>query len=282
MPPDASDKSVRYEAPALDKGLDIVELLADRPEGLTQVEIARELSRSVGEIFRMLMSLVRRRYVTILRPGDRYVLTLKLFELAHRHGPLERLPAEAQPVLRALAAEIHQSAHLAIIEDDHAVIIAQADAPGPIGFAVRVGTVAHLMKSASGRVLSAFQHDDVAERMTARADGGALRVREQAAVLSRIRARGYEEMESTRIRGIHDVSFPVFDHRSTAIAALTVPFIERLDLSGKNSLEVAKVAIARAAKKLTVAMGGKEPEKPAAAAERGEGVRKAARRRGAS
>lgn len=75
------DDSDRYRAPALDKGLDILELLSGIDGGLTQAEIAKHLGRSPNEFYRMLDRLVRRGYVTRLE-GDRYSLTLKLFGLA--------------------------------------------------------------------------------------------------------------------------------------------------------------------------------------------------------
>ena len=43
-----------YSAPALDKGLDILELLALSSRSLTQAEIADHLNKSVNEIYRML------------------------------------------------------------------------------------------------------------------------------------------------------------------------------------------------------------------------------------
>ena len=51
----------RYRAPALDKGLDILELLAAVESGLTQAEIAKRLDRSPNELYRMLDRLQRRR-----------------------------------------------------------------------------------------------------------------------------------------------------------------------------------------------------------------------------
>ena len=58
------DEDDRYRAPALDKGLDILELLAGVDGGLTQAEIAKRLGRSPNEFYRMLDRLVRRGYVT--------------------------------------------------------------------------------------------------------------------------------------------------------------------------------------------------------------------------
>ena len=67
-PPRAED---RYRAPALDKGLDILELLARQPQGLTRAEIVKELDRNASEIYRMLERLVARQYVMRSLSGDR-------------------------------------------------------------------------------------------------------------------------------------------------------------------------------------------------------------------
>ena len=63
-------EAARYRAPALDKGLDILELLAASSAGLTQAEIAKGLGRGPNEIYRMLDTLVRRGYVTRTTDGD--------------------------------------------------------------------------------------------------------------------------------------------------------------------------------------------------------------------
>ena len=44
-----------YSAPALEKGFDIMELLATAPDGLTSSEIAQKLGRSLSAIFRVLV-----------------------------------------------------------------------------------------------------------------------------------------------------------------------------------------------------------------------------------
>ena len=46
------DDSDKYRAPALDKGLDILELLATQETGISRSEIAKSLDRSPSEIFR--------------------------------------------------------------------------------------------------------------------------------------------------------------------------------------------------------------------------------------
>lgn len=249
--------SPRYRAPALEKGLDILELLSDRPEGLSQTDIARTLDRSVGEIFRMLNCLVERGYLAIQRPGDRYILTLKLFELSHKNPPINRMLDQALPLMKELTHEVHQSCHLAVVEAGHGVVVAQVDNPGHIGFAVRVGSVMNLAISASGRVLLAFQSDEDRARILARDESVPAADSESERMLETIRNRGYEEMESTRIRGVHDISFPVLNHRGAAVAAMTIPFIERLDLPVDPSLAAARQALGRSAARLSTLLGGK-------------------------
>src|SRR3954453_24095632 len=88
----------RYRAPALDKGLDILELLSREPSGLTRGEIVKAMGRSQSEIYRMLERLVARQYVSRSLEGDRYALTLKMFALGSRHPPVSRLVSQALPL----------------------------------------------------------------------------------------------------------------------------------------------------------------------------------------
>ena len=57
---DTTTDDKKYKAPALAKGLDILELLASANDGLTQVEIGKLLGRTTSEIFRMLVVLILR------------------------------------------------------------------------------------------------------------------------------------------------------------------------------------------------------------------------------
>ena len=66
---DEAENDPRYAAPALEKGLDIMELLAREPDGLGLNEIARALQRTSSEIFRMVNALCRRGYIG--QQGDR-------------------------------------------------------------------------------------------------------------------------------------------------------------------------------------------------------------------
>src|SRR5256885_17271743 len=98
-------KVSRYPTPALEKGLDILELFASEPTGLTKSEVARSLDRTVSEIFRMLVCLEERGYISQSKDGERFCLTLRLFKLAHEYPPTKRMITEALPIMQQATHE---------------------------------------------------------------------------------------------------------------------------------------------------------------------------------
>jgi len=247
----------RYTAPALEKGLDILELFACEPRGLTQVEVARRLGRNIGEIFRMLVCLEKRGYISEAAPSDRYELTLKLFEVAHRHHPLDRLLTQVRPVLHAVAEETGQSCHLAMLSDGQIVVVAQVDAPRSMGFSLRLGAQIDLFNTASGHVILAFQPAAVRDaalaawqRRTGRRIPAGLDKH-----LARIRQRGYEKMPSYQVEGVTNISSPIFNQHGEAIAAISVPCIRHVD-EPRGESRVAGV-LREYGSRLTAGIGGR-------------------------
>jgi DNA-binding IclR family transcriptional regulator len=256
----AHPAGVRYTAPALDKGLDILELFASEPEGLTTSQVARRLGRTVGEIFRMLVCLAERGYISQVLPDERFQLTLKLFELAHRHHPLQRFVAKARPLMEEVAHKTRQSCHLAMPSNGEVVVITQVDAPGAAGFALKLGARIDLLNTASGHLILAFQNTETRARSLA-----AWRRRTDQPLpvdleehLTRIRERGHEEMPSYQVEGVVNFSFPVLNQHQEAIAALSVPFLPRIgDRVGPPQVKAALLAASRA---LSIAIGARKAQ----------------------
>ena len=106
-------------------------------------------------------------------PGDRYELTLKMFGLAHLHAPVRRLVSQAAPLMRDLAARSLQANHLAVYDRAGVYVIAQMDAPGYWGIAIRVGARVSLFNTGSGHVLLAFRTPEERAMMVAEQDEAA-------------------------------------------------------------------------------------------------------------
>ncbi|NTS32116.1 transcriptional regulator, IclR family [Phyllobacterium sp. YR620] len=251
------DDSDRYRAPALDKGLDILELLSGIDGGLTQAEIAKFLGRSPNEFYRMLDRLVRRGYVTRLE-GDRYSLTLKLFGLAQLHAPVRRLVSYATPLMRDLAVNSKQANQLSVFDRGAAVVIAQQEAPEYWGISIRVGSHISLFNTGSGHVLLAFRSDDERALMIAEYEKHADDIAQPADFLERlnqIRERGYEVMPSAQTAGVYNVSAPVLGPDGRAIAALTCPYIQLLNIANAPAIDDARKMLVATAQKLSALAG---------------------------
>jgi DNA-binding IclR family transcriptional regulator len=257
---DSADDKNSYATPALEKGLDVIELLARQSGGLTKSEISRELKRTVSEIFRMLVCLERRGYIA-QADSERYALTLKLFKLVQEHPPTERLIAGALPVMHQVAHETLQSCHMGIIEGAEVTILAQVNAPTSVGFYVKLGSSVELMEASTGYVILAHQDDEHRARTLAewkRLTGNEL-PSDLPAHLARIKRQGYESRSSYKVRGVTNISYPIFDGRGSAIGALTVPFIQHVDSIADASQVSA--SLKKASREITAAIGGRTPVK---------------------
>lgn len=255
----SNTKDIKYATPALDKGLDILEYLAHDPGGATRTQIARDLNRTVSEIFRMLICLERRGYIA-QATEDRYTLTLKLFQLAQEHPPTERLITDALPIMQRLTHQTFQSCHMGVIESDHVVILAQVNSPSNQGFYVKLGSTVDIMESSTGYVILAYQEEAQRQRTIAhwRKETGKPLPHNLAHHLNLLRTVGYERRASYLVRGVTNISFPIFDDRGAPVGALTVPYIEHR----KGLYHEADVieSLGRAAAEITATIGGRFPD----------------------
>ncbi|MEO8855373.1 MAG: IclR family transcriptional regulator [Burkholderiaceae bacterium] len=249
----------RYRAPALDKGLDILELLAGQPHGLTRAEIVKEMDRSPSEIYRMLERLVVRQYVMRNPSGERYELSLKLFALGNMHPPLSRLINRAMPIMDDFARKAEQSCHMGVYDRGNVLIGAQINSPRGWSFSVQRGARVGLLDTASGHLLLAYAEEGSYQRMLAEhtpVDGEVpITERELASILATIREQGYLERDSAQSFGVVDIAFPILAPDKTALATLTCPYIRRIDRHVGPSMPAVRERLRAAAAALSLTQG---------------------------
>ncbi len=228
---ETADGRRRYRAPALEKGLDILELMAREGTPMTPSQIATRLDRSVSELFRMILVLEFRGYIEQSSDGLGYELTNKPFSLGMARARVKALLEVALPIMRDLSREIDQSCHLGMASGDQMVVVARIENPGYLGFSVRPGYRRALVEATSGLVLFAFQHEAIRKEWADRFESGAGNARlesflRQAEV---VRNRGFAQAGSDFVQGVTDLSAPIMASTG-CIAALTVPFVQRVSL----------------------------------------------------
>jgi DNA-binding IclR family transcriptional regulator len=242
-----------YRVPAAEKALDIIEFMARQGDDVTQTEISLGLGRSIHEVYRIIQLLEKREFL-VRTNADRYRLSLKLFELAHMHAPVNRLIDCALPVMRTLVGNIDQSCHLAVLHGLQILIVLQVDSPLPIRFSVALGSQYPLLETSSGIVLlaalSGSARAAIFEQLVA-ANG---KLESRQALEARLRdvaERGHDVSPSVLVEGSSNISLPIRDHMGATVAALTVPYLPhrgaRLPPQGVlDAVRTAAEAISRA------------------------------------
>ncbi|MDG4822477.1 helix-turn-helix domain-containing protein [Asanoa sp. WMMD1127] len=140
-------------AQTLDRGLRLLYLIADAPDGLTVTEAAERLGVGRAVVYRLVGALTSHGLVRRDAAG-RLRLGAGVLQLARRAHPL--VISAAMPALRRLAEEVGATAHLTIAEGTDAVALAVVE-PTWTAFhvAYRAGSRHPLARGAAGRAILA-------------------------------------------------------------------------------------------------------------------------------
>lgn len=137
----------------LDRGLRVLRLLGESPEGLTVTEIAVALGISRTVVYRLVVTLEA--HGLIRRSADgRCRLGLGILGLARQVQPLLR--DIASPILRSLALTTAATAYLGVVDGADLLTLAGAEpAHAEVHVAYRVGARSPLERGAAGRAVLA-------------------------------------------------------------------------------------------------------------------------------
>ena len=223
------EKVSKYQAPALEKGLDILEYLSQRAMPLSQTEIANGINKIPNEIYRMLVCLEERGYLTREEHSAKYMLSLKLYNLSHRHSPIDDIRRAAQYPMQQLAINLKQSCHLSVLYHDQLMVICQAKSPSPIALSIEEGSLFPLVLTASGRTLLAFQPEDerlnILQRITLYRNYSARKQKAFLQALEEIRSQAVFVSNSELSKGVTDIVVPIGNLDTGVLACLAVSIL---------------------------------------------------------
>lgn len=247
---DASEDQERlYSAPALEKGLDILECLASSDEPMTTRALAERLGRSKNEIFRMVHVLLRRGYLNRMPGSEGLSLSGKLFGLGMRTPASRALVPAAIPEMEAFSEKTGLSANLVFLHGGETVIAATTVGKSNAGVTLGLGYGKKAIEARSGLAILAFQTGPTGERLLNEAINavGGTPPADLEDRLASIRQQGSLITASRDILGVNDVICPVLDARGTALASLLVPCLTlRVNPIDLEAVRVALVEACRA------------------------------------
>ncbi|MDZ8117807.1 IclR family transcriptional regulator [Pontiella agarivorans] len=222
-------KKTSYQAPALEKGLDILEYLSAQPKPRTQLEIAQALGRNPSELYRMLACLEERGYIAKGESGNGYRMTLRLFDLGHRQHTATTLRKAAHIAMEGLAEEIGQACHLTFQHGTSLIVMMERMPARKVCLSIGEGSVFPISQTASGKVLLSRLPEEIAFQ-TLEDDPEYARLSKAAGKricddISEARKNGFLAQESQLTEGTTDIAVPIGIDGSGTSAVLAISYL---------------------------------------------------------
>jgi DNA-binding IclR family transcriptional regulator len=224
------DEQQSYSAPALEKGLDILELLAAAGEPMSTRRISEALGRSKSEIFRVVHVLMRRGYLIRESGNDALYLSRRLFDLGIRTPRGRQLVSVVLPHMERFSQTTGHVAHLVVLSRGETVVVAKTAGDLDAAVSVRLGYGRPALEANSGLTILAFQPEDRLNQLLKESGSSVVRMEalnDLNQKLTQIRTQKYYISESKDLIGVTDIICPILDANETAVACVTVPCLQR-------------------------------------------------------
>ena len=217
-----------YNVPNLERGLLVIELLANYKQGLTLSEIIDTLGISKTSAFRIVSTLIFKNYLQKNETTKKITLSRKLLTLGISSMNEQSIVELSIDVMRALRDELRESVMLGILMEDKGVILEQVSSSYPVKLYVEQGTYFNLHSSVGGKCILAFlpelELNMVLKTMSLKQlTANTITTKSEFRnALKCVRKNGFAVDNGEDIQGIHCVGAPIFNEYGHPIAALWI------------------------------------------------------------
>ncbi|OLQ89111.1 hypothetical protein BIY21_03125 [Vibrio ponticus] len=222
-----------YKSEALEKGLDIIELLARLRTGLSKSEIAAMLGKTTSQVFRTISVLEKRQYICSV--NGLYYLTHKLNQLIVSESAITRLVESARTEMASYSSKTQQPCHLSVYNNGALVVVHQIDPPTLIGVNIRIGAIVDIPTSGSGLCLMAFSKEESQQNITRDVGLKDEFFAENANAIQRSQSSGIVAEPSKDIVAVTNLSCPIYDDKGEIAGIITSPYLELYKSSWQHS-----------------------------------------------
>jgi IclR family acetate operon transcriptional repressor len=161
--PEAADGGEQYNLKAITRAFDVLECFSNGTTSLSLKEIGRLAKLPESSLFRILLTLKNRGYLTQNDDGS-YRLPPKLV-YGRQYEQADTLRAVARPHLEWLASRFDETASLACLLGDHVRVLDTVETFQDIRMGNRPGRVLPPHCSSLGKAIAAYQTPELMDRM---------------------------------------------------------------------------------------------------------------------
>jgi IclR family KDG regulon transcriptional repressor len=148
-----AEKKVQFKkVPAIIKGFEVLELLANSRIPLGVTEIANLLKRNKSTVFNIVHTLLDRGYLDSV-PDNKVILGLKFHDLSRLADPWAVIISKVRPFLEEINRQTRLSVFLGLRSGQKAVIIDKVDSPRGIKVSSEIGMQIPLVAGSHGLAL---------------------------------------------------------------------------------------------------------------------------------
>lgn len=219
--------SQHFRVPAVDRAMNLFELLANSSSGLTLSELSRKLNMPKSATHYLIYTLTTRGY--LLRASDgRLSLGLHLADVASAVKPEQSLREFAIPYLRQLSARFNLTSTLTVLRGAEALIIARVISAQDRAGGAWVGHHLDLHCTSQGKALIAYLSDEELCRLFGGRELGQFTPKTIVSLsalkscLAEVRANGFSVNDEEHEQGVRAIATPVFDSLGLVVAAISV------------------------------------------------------------
>jgi len=210
------------EIQSLARGLKILDLLGQSPDGMRVTELAEALAVDKGSASRLVATLANYGYAEKDDESQRFYLGPQVVNLSR--SVLTRLPLRkaAKPYLRELMERTGECAHLAIAARGKTLYIDQVESPATLRVNAQVGTMNPLHCTALGKALLAFAGLELPADLESFTPNTITDSKTLSRHLDEIRNQGYAIDDEEFDPGVRCIAVPVFDFRGKAVGSIGI------------------------------------------------------------
>jgi DNA-binding IclR family transcriptional regulator len=252
-----TNKPEGYQAPAVHKAFQLLELVSKSDQGIGISDIAKALGISKGTTSGLTQALLKLKVLNQSPQGKKYFLGPALVELSLSAWNYLKLKETAQPVLEELRDLTGETVFLGACGLDRTFIIATAEAAKPIKITSPAGTTIPLLAGATGKAFLSLMTDEHCIDLIKR--HGLPQFTPQSitseerymAELRHVRERGYALDNEEYMPGVSAIAVSLGNLRGLPLAVWVVGFANTI---GKNQIHRLARQVKQLAEKLKASL----------------------------
>lgn len=218
----------KYNIPILSKGMELIELIAQHPAGLTIQEIVNILGHSKTSIYRIVCSLEEMGYLRKDQQKGLFSLTRKMFKIGISTLGTTTIIEHAYDPMRRLRDKLRETVVLGTLMGTKIVILEQVIGSHHFSFILKPGMGVCLHASAPGKAFLAniedWERNDILSKIefTKYTDRTITNTADYLKELERVKISGYSIDMGEELSGVRCIGAPIFNVAGKIAASIWI------------------------------------------------------------